>query len=166
MIKSNYCNICGSKLEKRINKNEFNLEYNFCPKCNTFKFEKFNVACSMIVFNKDKTKVCLVKQYGHDEYILVAGYIMQGENAEVALKREIEEELGVSSNIISFNETRFFAKSNTLMMNFAVSVDESLINTNEEIDSFQFFLIEDAKKEIKENSLAKEFLIDYLNKIK
>lgn len=166
MINSNFCNVCGSKLIKKINKTEGNFEFNFCTKCNEFKFEKFNTACSMIVFNKSQDKILLVKQYGQNYYILVAGYVMQGENAEEAAIRELSEELGTFGSIIEYNESNFYEKSNTLMINFAVCIDECSLNPNEEIDYFKWFNIDDAKKFVKPDSLASKFLHDYLNRKK
>ena len=56
--------------------------------------------------------------------------------------------------------------SNTLMCNFTAFVDdESEMNTNEEIDSYQWFTKDEAKENIKKNSLAEYFLNAYLNEV-
>lgn len=67
---------------------------------------------------------------------------------------------------LRFNRTRFFEPSNTLMCNFTAFVDdESEMNTNEEIDSYQWFTKDEAKENIKKNSLAEYFLNAYLNEV-
>ena len=52
------------------------------------------------------------------------------------------------------------------MCNFTAFVDdESEMNTNEEIDSYQWFTKDEAKENIKKNSLAEYFLNAYLNEV-
>jgi NAD+ diphosphatase len=64
---------------------------------------------------------------------------------------------------IRFNRTKFFEPSNTLMCNFTVFVeDDSQLNPNREIDSYQWFSFDEAKANIKPGSLAAEFLNAYL----
>ena len=157
----NYCTVCGEKLYlKELDKEGL---IPFCPKCQKYQFPKYNVAVSMIVFHNDK--ILLIKQYGNPFYILVAGYINIKESAEEACKRELMEEVNLVTSKLIFNKTSYYEKSNTLMINFAVYVDDiESLKINEEIDSYKWFTIEEAKTNIKENSLAKKFLMEYLNK--
>ena len=75
------------------------------------------------------------------------------------------EELNLKPSRIEFNQTSYYEKSDTLMINFAVYVDDiESLKINEEIDSYRWFSIEEAKLHIKENSLAKKFLMEYLSK--
>ncbi len=63
-----------------------------------------------------------------------------------------------------FNRTRFFEKTRTLMCNFTVFVeDDSELDTNYEIDSYAWFTPEEARNNIRKNSLAKYFLEAYLD---
>ena len=57
----------------------------------------------------------LIQQYGKPVYILVAGYINRGEQAENAVAREIKEKTGMTVSHIKFNRTKFYEPSNTLM---------------------------------------------------
>lgn len=50
----------------------------------------------------------LIQQYGKPVYILVAGYINRGEQAENAVAREIKEETGMTVSHIKFNRTKFY----------------------------------------------------------
>jgi NAD+ diphosphatase len=152
-----YCQNCGSKLIDKELEGEGIVP--FCPTCNEFRFPMYNVAVSMIVINKKTDKILLIKQYGRDVYILVAGYVNRGEQLEHAVVREIKEETGMTASQIRFNRTKFFEPSNTLMCNFTAYVDDdSELSTNKEIDSFEWFTFEDARKNIKPGSLAEEFL--------
>ncbi|SEA72173.1 NAD+ diphosphatase [Oribacterium sp. KHPX15] len=159
-----YCQVCGSKLIDKELEGEGMVP--FCPACNEFRFPMYNVAVSMIVINKKTDKILLIKQYGRDVYILVAGYVNRGEQLEHAVVRELKEETGMTASHIRFNRTKFFEPSNTLMCNFTVYVDsDSELSTNKEIDSFNWFAFDDARKNIKPGSLAAEFLNAYLDEL-
>ena len=159
-----YCQVCGSELIDKELEGEGRVP--FCPACNEFRFPMYNVAVSMIVINKKTDKILLIKQYGRDVYILVAGYVNRGEQLEHAVVRELKEETGMTASQIRFNRTKFFEPSNTLMCNFTVYVDsDSELSTNKEIDSFNWFAFDDARKNIKPGSLAAEFLNAYLDEL-
>ena len=72
-----YCMQCGCKLDEKYLMGEGMVPY--CPACQEFRFPVYNTAVSMIVMNKELDKVLLIKQYGRDSYILVAGYVNKGE---------------------------------------------------------------------------------------
>ena len=157
-----YCTECGTELIEKSLENEGVIP--FCPKCNQYRFPMYNVAVSMIVINKQNDKILLIKQYGKPSFILVAGYVNRTEQLEHAVKREIKEETGMTVSSIKFNRTSFFEPSNTLMCNFTAFVDdESELCTNEEIDSFKWFSRNEARENIRPNSLAAYFLNSYLD---
>ena len=124
----------------------------------------YNVAVSMIVINEQTGEILLIKQYGRPHFILVAGYVNRGEGLEQAVVREIKEETGMTVSRIKFNRTRFFEPSNTLMCNFTAFVkDDSELAPNKEIDSYHWFSPDDARRNIRPNSLAESFLNAYLD---
>ena len=157
-----YCQKCGTKLTSRRLENEGIIPY--CEACGEFRFPMYNVAVSMIVIDEKTSQILLIRQYGKPQYILVAGYVTRGERAEDAVIREVKEETGLTVSRVSFNRTKFFEKSNTLMLNFAAYVrDMSKIQPNHEIDSYSWFTPQDARSNIYPGSLAEEFLRSFLN---
>ncbi|MCQ2501138.1 MAG: NUDIX domain-containing protein [Lachnospiraceae bacterium] len=157
-----FCIECGTELIMKEDGKEGMIP--FCPSCNAFRYPQYNVAVSMITRDKKTGKILLIKQYGRDSYILVAGYVNRGEAAEQAVVREVKEETGLTVSEICFNRTSFFERSNTLMCNFTAWVEDAAeLNTNEEIDSCNWFTPEEARENIRPNSLAEEFLLAYLN---
>lgn len=152
-----YCMECGTALEKRLCGDEGLVPY--CPKCEQFRFPVFNCAIITAVLNPEKNKILLIKQYGRPFYILVAGYVNKGENAEHALYREVQEELGLDVTAHHFMRSQYFEGSNTLMLNFACVADsEDLSGMTKEVDSAKWFTFEEALKNIKQGSLAHFFL--------
>ena len=160
-MSSNYCRECGTKLVPRELENEGIVPY--CPKCEQYRFPQYNVAVSMIVVNEEKDEILLIQQYGRPSYILVAGYVSRGESLEDAVAREVREETGMTVSRIKFNRTQFFEKSDTLMCNFTAFVkDSSELDPNYEIDSYAWFTRDEARANIRPNSLAEWFLVSYL----
>lgn len=160
-----HCFECGTELIEQKLEGEGIVPY--CPQCQQFRFPMYNVAVSMIVINQQTGEILLIKQYGRPSFILVAGYVNRGEQVEHAVCREIKEETGMTASHIKFNRTSFFEPSNTLMCNFTAYVkDSSELSPNSEIDSYQWFAPEDARLNIRPNSLASQFLNAYLDELK
>ena len=157
-----HCRECGAALIEKELKNEGVVP--FCPECGEFRFPMYNVAVSMIVVNHQTKQILLIQQYGKPYYVLVAGYVNRTESLENAVVREIKEETGMTVSEIRFNRTRFFERSNTLMCNFTAFIEnDAELHTNEEIDSFAWFSFDEARKNIRPNSLAAYFLNTYLD---
>lgn len=157
-----HCRECGAALIEKELKNEGVVP--FCPECGEFRFPMYNVAVSMIVVNHQTKQILLIQQYGKPDYVLVAGYVNRTESLENAVVREIKEETGMTVSEIRFNRTRFFERSNTLMCNFTAFIEnDAELHTNEEIDSFAWFSFDEARKNIRPNSLAEYFLNTYLD---
>lgn len=162
----NYCTECGSKL---ILKESFNCGISdglvpFCKKCNKFHFPMFNTAVSNIIYNKDFSKTLLVQQYGRGINILVAGYVNKGETLEEALIREIKEETGLLVSSYKFNASKYYEKSNSLICNFIVNVEDENLHCNSEIDFAKWYTTDEAQDVIYKGSLAEEFFLKALEK--
>ena len=160
-MSNNYCRECGTKLVPRELENEGIVPY--CPSCEKYRFPQYNVAVSMIVVNEEKDEILLIQQYGRPSYILVAGYVSRGEALEDAVVREVREETGMTVSRVKFNGTQFFEKSDTLMCNFTAFVkDASELDPNYEIDACKWFTRDEARANIRPDSLAEWFLVSYL----
>ena len=80
------------------------------------------------------------------------------------MAREIKEETGLTARTIRFNRSRYFERSNTLMLNWTVEIeDASELKPNSEIDSYHWFTFEEARRNIKDCSLTQWFLNSYLD---
>ena len=161
IMEMKYCMHCGHKLEEKYLKDEGMIPY--CPACREFRFPVFNTAVSMIVMNRERDKVLLIKQRGKDYYLLVSGYVNKGEDAENAVRREVLEEVGLNVQECRFNVSNYYAPSNTLMLNFTVIVDECSARSSEEVDSWKWFSPEEARANIKNGTQAQAFLNGYFD---
>ena len=95
----------------------------------------------------------------------MAGYVNKGESAEEAVVREVKEETGLTVVDYRFNKSEYFAKSNTLMVNFACTVDsENFTLRKGEVDRAGWFSVEEARAQIYHDSLAEKFLLSAIEK--
>ena len=156
-----YCMFCGTRLHDKELEGEGMIP--FCDSCGEYRFSVFSTAVSMIVMNRARDRILLIKQYGRDRYILVAGYVNKGEDAEDAVCREIKEELGLRVTEYHFNRSHYFKPSNTLMLNFTAIVKDEEPHPNREIDSYSWFSVSEAREQIYKGSLAESFLLGYLD---
>lgn len=158
-----YCSECGNELIEKQCDHDGMVPY--CPKCEEFRFEPFNSAISTVLFNANKDKILMIQQYGRPSNILVAGYINKGENANEALAREVKEEVDLNVVDFMYNDNVYFEKSNTLIHNFISYVDSETFHLTDEVDHANWFVIRDAWLQVKENSLAKQFMFKALLKL-
>ena len=158
-----YCTECGTKLVPKYLEKEGMIPW--CERCLAYRFPTFNAAISTMVYSPDGQKILLIKQYGRDRNILVAGYINKGEGAEHALAREVMEEMGLRVTACCFNRSEYFEKSNTLMLNFASIVDScDLGGMTPEVDAAAWYTPAEAREAITHDSLAEKFLLAWLSK--
>lgn len=156
-----FCYECGTELTEKYLEREGMVQY--CPHCQQFRFPIYNTAVSMEVLNPVQTHVLLIQQYGKRRNVLVAGYVNRGEQAEHAVAREVKEEVGLNVHNITFQQSRFFEPSNTLMLNFSCIADsEDLSGVTDEVDRAAWVPLDRAEEEIVPKSLAKNFLMGFL----
>ena len=107
-----YCRECGEKLKLRFCENEGLVPY--CDKCEAYMFPQFSVAVSMVVTNRAQDKILLAKHVEDDDFILFAGYVKKGENAEKTIPREIKEELGLDVVKAKYTSSRYHNRKDVL----------------------------------------------------
>ncbi|WP_231574825.1 NUDIX domain-containing protein [Paenibacillus sp. FSL R7-0273] len=160
----NFCLECGTKLVLKECKGEG--EVPFCASCEVFRFPVFSTAMSTAVLNREMNKILLIQQYNRKHYILLAGYVNKGENAEETLIREVKEEAGLDIIAYEYMRSEYFAPSNTLMLNYiSVADSEDLSGISEELDHAAWFTLEEAEKAIMQGSLAERFLLNIIARL-
>ena len=160
-----YCRECGEKLTLRFCENEGLIPY--CGKCQAYKFPHFPVAVSMVVTNRAQDKILLAKHVEDDDFILFAGYIKKGENAEKTIPREIKEELGLDVVKAKYMSSRYHARKEVLMLNFIVIVEEGVIKLKEaEVSEARWCTPEEAVQLIRKGTTAEFFLNNAVRELK
>lgn len=152
-----HCVNCGTRLEQ----NENQIKY--CPNCKVEQYDPYFSAVSMLVLNQAQDKVLIIRHPADDYFRLVAGYVDKFENLEDCLFRELKEETGLVPLRYWYNHSKYFPKSNTLMVNFVVLVDENQnIEFNEEIAEASWVSFDTAQERLSSALTASFFLENYL----
>ena len=159
-----YCRECGQKLTLRFCENEGLIPY--CGKCESYMFPQFSIAVSMVVTNRAQDKILLAKHAEDDDFILFAGYIKKGENAEKTVPREIKEELGLDVVKAKYMSSRYHSKKDLLMLNFIVVVEEKELRLNEEIAEARWCTPDEALALIRKGTTAEYFLHNAIRELK
>ncbi len=160
-----HCSVCGSALEMRFLQDECK-EIPYCPQCSEYRFEMFNVAVCVAIFTPKHDKVMMMRQYGRDKYNFLGGYVNKGENAEEALVREMNEEMGMKPLSYTPMFSMYYVPSNTLMLAFyAEVVDEDLSGINkDEVDEARWFTYPEASDAVLKGAVAERLLKEVSNR--
>ena len=153
-----YCMRCGARLTRREHPTDGTVPY--CETCGDYRFPVFSTAVSIIVTDPDRTRMLLIRQYGKPYDILVAGYVDKGENAEHAVRRELMEELGLEAKTLRYLGSHYYEPSETLMLNYLVTVTETEAHPNFEVDSWHWYTLEQARAAVRPDGLAARLLRD------
>lgn len=160
-----YCRECGQKLSLRFCENEGLIPY--CDKCQSYMFPQFPIAVSMVVTNRAQDKILLAKHVEDNDFILFAGYIKKGENAEKTIPREIKEELGLDVVKVKYMSSRYHAKKELLMLNFIVIVEDKTIRLKEdEVSEARWCTPDEALDLIRKGTTAEFFLTNAVRELK
>ena len=107
----------------------------------------------------------LVKE--DDDFILFAGYVKKGENAEKTVPREIKEELGVNVVKSKYMSSRYHSQRDVLMLNFIVVVEDMPLKVNaEEISEVRWCSFDEAAQLIRKGTTAEYFLNNAIKELK
>ncbi|MFW6040723.1 MAG: NUDIX domain-containing protein [Thermoplasmatota archaeon] len=159
-----YCPECGNELVSKEIGDEGEIPY--CSVCDEIYFDSFNTCVIVTVINDDK--IALVKQYrlSKNYWILIAGYVNEGETAEETVIREVWEEITIPVIECKYISSYFHDRVDNLMLGFVAFVEEDRFSTSNELDDIRWFKIDEAEEYLKEGSIAHEHFCnvkDYLN---
>ena len=160
-----YCRECGQKLTLRFCENEGLIPY--CATCQDYMFPQFSIAVSMVVTIRAQDKILLAKHVEDEDFILFAGYMKKGENAEKTVPREIKEELGLNVVKAKYMSSRYHQEKEVLMLNFIVVVEEGQIKlATDEIAEARWCSPEEALQLIRKGTTAEFFLNNAVRELK
>lgn len=154
-----YCPDCGGKLISRPIGDEGETPY-----CNNCKrpFFGFSYPCVICLCVSETGEIALIKQsYVSENYVLVAGHIKAGENAENTAIREVFEETGLIVTSCRYLLSRFHERSDCLMLGFLCRVKKGDLRLSGEVDSGGWFPVSEAERLLRQGSVGIEMLHQY-----
>ncbi|WBW99114.1 NAD(+) diphosphatase [Oceanirhabdus sp. W0125-5] len=150
-----FCQKCGKKLTHREIGDEGLVP--FCEECNTPYF-KFSKPCVLIAVINDNKEIALLRQeyVSSTNWVLVAGFIQQGETAEGCAIREVKEETGLKVIKYKYISSYYHSKRNLLMLGYIAYVKKNEFRISGEVDKINWFSISDAHTYLRNGSIGME----------
>lgn len=157
-----YCPSCGERLGEKAIGDEGLVP--FCYKCERPWFS-FSYPCVICLCVNEQGEVLLIKQsYGENRFVLVAGFIKSGENAEEAALREVKEETGLSVNSLKFAFSSYYEPSDSLMFGFICRVKKGEFTLSGEVEQAKWVSPEEAVQNLRKGGAAHKLAEYYVKR--
>ena len=152
-MKFTYCPHCGTKAIRKEIGDEGLMQY--CPTCEIPLWDMFST-CTICAVVNEQREVALIKQsyLNTATYVCVAGYMKMGESAEDTASREVEEEIGLKVEKVSFVRSYPYEKKGLLMLGFKAEVKKAEFKLSGEVDEVAWFSYDEVLDKIREGSIA------------
>ena len=133
-MKFQYCPHCGTRAVPRKIGDEGLVPW--CDTCRVPLFPMFSTCIIALAADDRAGEVALLRQnYISTRYHnLVSGYMKPGESAEACAAREVEEELGLKVEDLTFTGTYWFDKKDMLMVGFIARVRKQAFHLSRVVD--------------------------------
>lgn len=120
-----YCGCCGSLYERKEDERA-----KVCPNCGNLQFPRISPA--IIVGIKKGDEILMAHNSGFREglYSIIAGFVEQGETIEMAVRREVYEEVGIKVKNIRYFQSRPWNSIDSLMMGFTAEYESGEIKVD------------------------------------
>jgi NAD+ diphosphatase len=127
----------------------------------------FTRQCVLVGILNEFNQIALTKQshINPGQWILVSGFIKQGETIEETVLREVREETGLKVEKLKYIKSYYIRSRDMLMLGFAVSVKQRPFLLSDEIDEIDWFNFNEATKVIFKESIAEQLLNDIYNNL-
>jgi len=155
-----YCGRCGSSTVFKHSERAL-----YCPKCKNVIYPTISPVIIVGVIDKDKL---LLTKYAHGDfkkYGLIAGYVEIGETLEVAVKREIYEEVGLKVENIRYFGSQPWGENHILISGFFADLKGSnhIQLDYEELSTGKWFYKHELPKELSDTSITYEMIEAFRN---
>lgn len=148
-----YCPHCGTKTITREIGDEGMIPY--CESCETPLWDMFTTSVICAVINEENEIALLRQNYVSTEYsVCVAGIMKPGESAEEAAAREIEEEIGLKVQKLTYIHSYPFDKKAMLMLGFRADVKKREFALSQEVDDAAWVPLADAPDRLRAGGVA------------
>lgn len=159
---SHFCPHCGTLLQQRIIGDEGYVPY--CEVCTKPIFDHSPVCILTMVIN-EKNEVALLKQnyVTKTHLVFVAGYYKPGESAENAVIREVFEEIGQTVESLTYMESFYHERLDTLFLCYISKVKQSPFVLSREVDDVAWYKLPIDETLLNPTGVAYKIYQRYLN---
>lgn len=157
-----YCPHCGKQLTKKMIGDEGLIPY--CTGCQIPLWDMFTTCIICAVVNEYGEVALLRQNYvSTTNYVCVAGVMKLGESAEETAVREVQEEVGLKVEELTYIASYPYEKKEMLMLGYRASVKKEQLRLSQEVDSAAWFQPAEALAQLREGSIAWQLVKQVLN---
>jgi len=127
-----YCGRCGHETSDK--KDE---RVKVCTNCGNLIYPRISPATITAIFREDQILLAHNRNFGHNLYSLIAGFVEPGETLEQCVEREIQEEVGIRVKNVKYFGSQPWSFPDSLMMAFTAEYEsgEIVVDNNEILDA-------------------------------
>lgn len=156
-----FCGVCGSK--NIMDDKEMMLK---CPNCGHINYTRINPAIITAIKKDDKLLMARHKHMHSIKYALIAGFVEAGETIEEALRREVQEEVGINIKNIKYFSSQSWPFPNSLMLGFTADYADGEIQVDgEEIDHIKWFKKDEIPQLPSSISISYELIENFIDTV-
>ena len=131
----------------------------FCETCDKSCIPFSSPAIIVVVVNEHREVALLKQSYVSDSHwVLVAGYVTQGETAEQAAAREVGEETGLCVKSLEYISSYHHERRDLLMLGFLARVEKAGFKPSREVDDIRWFPLREASAHLIPGSIGQRLL--------
>jgi NAD+ diphosphatase len=132
-----------------------------CPRCKYDHYPHLHPAVIVLVRDGDRVLLTRKSFWAKGRYGLVAGFVDIGDSLEGAVRREIQEEVGVSVRDIRYVASQYWPFPSQLMVGFvATYAGGELVVDHEELEDARWFSVHEMPDLPGKHSIAR-FILDH-----
>lgn len=159
-----FCPMCGERLGKKELGDEGAVP--FCEGCGRPWFDSFSTCVIGLAVNGEECVVLKQENLSKKYHVLVSGYIKPFETAENAMKRELEEEIGLKTLDMKMTGTYAMQGKSMLMIGFICKCKKNELKLSGEVDEAEWVRAEDAINMMHPNgSVSYKIVKEYLDSL-
>lgn len=129
MKTSKFCGCCGGIM--KVSSQELAMK---CSNCDHLIYPRISPAIIVAVIRDNKILLARANRFPPNRYSLIAGFVEPGETLEDCVRRELQEEVGVEVDTISYFGSQPWPFLDSLMIAFTAQCsNEKITIDNEEI---------------------------------
>ena len=153
-MRHTFCPDCGMRLAAHPLGDEGLVPW--CDGCRRPWFDTFSTCIIAAVMNTRGEVLLQRETHRPEREVLVAGYIKPGESAEEAVRREIDEESGLTVTSLRYVASYPHMDGDMLMLGFCAQAEGDLQPSGSEILSARWCTPEEAIAALREGSIAQQ----------
>jgi NAD+ diphosphatase len=121
-----YCSRCRTEMNRARG-----IRAKECPGCGFLSFPRISPAVIVLIERDNRVLLARVKRFTTELYSVLAGFVEPGESLEETVKREVEEEVGISIKNIRYFGSQPWPFPDSLMIGFTAEYESGEITIDE-----------------------------------